>query len=304
MQIVVTYKIIKMQFRIAVLFICIIGLGVNKSNACDVCGCGISGIGIGMMTSYRNNFVRLSWQSARYQSMAEYGGGSEDFFQLIDLSGRYYLNERFKVNMNLPYRINHRVNTSEDRYVYGVSDMRILGNYSWIDNLLMEDGSSLLFETGLGLKLPTGEYDPKIHDTNLPENFNIGQGNYGLLFEPALVYNANPWVFSVIGSGQWNSRSRDQYQYGHQYAGRVAAYRNFYIGQVTIVPGIGVSAESIGKDHYKNGGSVHGTGGQGISASGGVNFQFAKCFSQCPRVNFRAYYTYTFCICRYIFTLR
>lgn len=261
------------MYRIALMGALCIMLSQQQNYACDACGCGIAGSGIGVMTSYRNNFVRLSWQSARYESLAEYGSGSSDHFQIVDLAGRYYLSDRLKVTMNLPYRINHRVNTNENTLRNGLGDVRITANYSWLNNWLNKDGSSLLFETGLGLKLPTGTYDPDIHDSNLPENFNLGQGNLGIVFEPTLVYSRQRWGIALSSSAQINTASADGYKFGHQWISGLNFFHEFNIGKVEIIPQLGANGEYISRDRYKNDNYVHGTGGKGLFANAGLNIQ-------------------------------
>lgn len=241
--------------------------------SCDACGCSITGSGIGMMTSYRNNYIRLGWQAARYQSVAENSFGSKDYFQLSDLSAQIYLSDRWKIWGNIAYRHHQRNNIQENQQVKGLSDSRIMVTYSLLNHWLNTDGSSWLVDLGLGIKWPTGKYDPKIHDSNLPENFNIGQGNFSLLIEPRIVFTKNELGLALSNHTQINSPSRDGYQYGFQTSANINVFKEFQALGLGWVPQLGGTAEFIQKDHYKNGNNVHGTGGRGLFFNAGLSLK-------------------------------
>ncbi|GAA5222028.1 hypothetical protein GCM10025777_26590 [Membranihabitans marinus] len=229
-----------------------------------------------MMTSYRNHFIRLGWQSAHYQSIAENSSGSEDHFQLLDLTAQYYLTDRLKLWANMSYRTNERYNSLEHQEVSGISDSRIMVNYSLVNNYLTKNGSSWLVDMGLGLKIPTGKYNPDIHDSNLPENFNIGNGHVGFLFQPRAVFTKNSYGIVFSNHNQINTASRDGYQYGSQFSAQLTFFKEQSIWGLDWIPQLGLGSEYIQRDHYKNGNSVHGTGGKGVWAMAGLSVKWAN----------------------------
>lgn len=242
--------------------------------ACDACGCSIGGNGIGLLSNYRNNYIGLGWQLGRFNSVPGHGLGSEDQFHTLELSLRYHFTDRFKVLAFQPYRINRRLNSDQsEQQLSGISDTRILGAYTLLRDAAL--GTVKVFwEAGAGVKLPVGTYNAHIHDTNLPENFNIGNGSWGYLLQSNLVLIQRQLGLVLNGTYQHNGPARSDYQFGHQLTGQALVFAEANIGnRLQLVPNAGLSLEQITTDRYANGKSVSGTGGRGTYFSGGINLK-------------------------------
>ena len=64
---------------------------LQQGYSCDACGCSINGGGVGLLSSYKNNFVSLPWSNARFIGVAGHGAGGIDVFSNLELSARYNL---------------------------------------------------------------------------------------------------------------------------------------------------------------------------------------------------------------------
>jgi hypothetical protein len=157
----------------------------------------------------------------------------------------------------------------------GLSDVRVLGSYTIFGNREVGDNSTIFLEVGAGMKLPTGRYDANIHDSNLPENFNLGNGSFGYIFQPNFVwkYKKNGLVFN--GNYTYNQSSESGYHFGSQISSQILLFREFSLtSSLKLIPNIGTQYERIGVDTYNNGNSVHGTGGEGIFGAGGLTVRY------------------------------
>lgn len=247
----------------------------QQLTACDACGCSIGGNGIGLLTNYRSNFIGLGWQLARFQSAPGYGAGSTDYFRTFELSVRYHFSGRFKVLLYQPYRMNLRINSSgPEQRLSGLSDTRVLGAYTLVKDLGLGSQTSLFAELGAGFKIPTGAYDAQLHDRELPENFNPGNGSWGFLIQPNVVLSHRKIGLVAGGVYQHHAANASGYRFGDQLTTQLLFFGETAIGQqLKIVPNGGLSWEKIATDRYANENTVGGTGGNGTYASAGFNLK-------------------------------
>jgi len=245
------------------------------SKSCDVCGCGVSNMGIGLLTNYRNNFLRISYFNTSFQSVAAYENTVSDYFHQFDLSLRYALSQRWKIDAQIPFRINNRISPTENLQELGLSDIRLNANYALIQNGLLANNTTIYLELGAGLSLPTGRFDPQLHDRNLPENFNVGKGSLGYITQSNVVLNAGKFGTLWSGSYQYQTTTKEGYRFGNQFNTQLTFFREFQFKskEYQYVPSLGINYESIEQDRYANSNQVHGTGGQGLFISPAINLK-------------------------------
>jgi len=249
----------------------------QSATACDACGCSISGNGMGILTAFRSNFIGLSWQRSTFQGLPGHGGGGTDYFHTVELSARYHFTDRWKVLVNQPYRINQRKLEGETDGIQGLSDTRIVASYTILNRKKLGDETSLFFELGGGVKLPTGKYNPDLHETDLPENFNIGNGSWGYILQPNLVLNHKKSGLVFGGLYQYFGKTDNGYRFGSQLSTRLLAFNEVKLSdKITLLPNAGLSAEWIVEDQFFNDKTVTGTGGSGVFANAGINLKSEK----------------------------
>lgn len=246
--------------------------------ACDACGCSASNMGIGLMTDYRSNFVRVGFFNTRFKSHPEHEYLVSDNFTQMDLSIRYAIgkNKRVRLNANVPFRMNSRSSEGEHLIEKGLSDIRFTANYVVLDNLPIGKKSTLYLETGGGFNFPTGRYDENIHDRDLPDNFNIGQGNFGYVFQMNAVFGFAKYGIVFSNNYQLNSKTKSGYHFGNQFNTQIIGFKEFKLKKFKLIPNAGILFESISNDNYANGKSVSETGGGGMFLSTAMNFKTDK----------------------------
>lgn len=152
-------------------------------HACDVCGVSSSNMGIGLWSGYNNNYLSVSYWNYRFKTKPAYGNSITDKFHQLDVTFRYAFGKKIRFMASLPIKQNTRILGSEQATINrrGISDVKLVGFYSWM-NKPINDDSAFYSEVGLGLSLPSGQFDQEIHEANLPLNFNLGNGSFSPIF--------------------------------------------------------------------------------------------------------------------------
>ena len=244
-------------------------------NACEACGCSLSGNGIGLLSVFGQNTISLRLASNSFLGNVEYGDPYQDHFYTLELTGRYQFSKRWSASIFLPYRLNERTAPDIDPLkVNGIGDPRLLLNYSILNNKLVGPNQKIRWEARLGMSFPFGQYDPDLLDRDLPENFNAGRGSYAYLLQSGLIYSIGKWGLNLETGAQFFGKTKENYQFGNEYSTALLGFRNIEItDNFKITPYLGAYAEYIETNQHANGNAAHGTGGEGVFLNGGIQFQ-------------------------------
>ncbi len=259
-------------------FLAILGfLSVESIMACDACGCGAGLTGMGLLTNYRVNSLYLGYNLAKYTGDPQFGDGSTDRFHSLDVNFRYYLSNRFTAQASLPYRWNERTVFENNQQLQGLSDAQLTVGYVLLNGQSDKENATLFLEVTAGLQAPTGNYDPVIHEEDLPENFNVGKGSWAFVQRNNMVFSKRYLGLVASTNVVINGTSTGGYRFGNQYSIQGLAYWEKRItGTLSVIPKVGVYAEKTEKDRYANELSVHGTGGSGLFLSFGGNLRIDR----------------------------
>jgi hypothetical protein len=240
--------------------------------ACDVCGCSVSSNGIGLLSAYQYNTAGIRWQSVYFRQNPTLGT-TKDHFESLELYFQWHPMEHLRLSVFQPYKWHYRYTEQTHRQVNGLGDTRLLANYAIFKNAKPTDLSTLFWELGAGIKLPTGKYDARIHRTGLPENFNIGNGSWAYIFQSNVVYNLPKIGIASFTTYQHNLVSKSDYHFGSQLSSSLSIFaQNSFTKTFKTIPHAGLYVEHIAADKLYNANEAHGTGGYGLFASGGINF--------------------------------
>lgn len=263
------------QITVIAVFLLLLG---EKAAACDACGCSVNGVGVGLMATYRQNFLGFQYNYAPFSSTLEHAKGATDYFHSFELMARFRVFRRFNLQLNQPYRLNVRHHPDGNGQRAGLGDTRFLANYVLLDQVTFGKGFRLYVEAGLGVKAPTGKFDGNIHDEhNLPENFNPGNGSWAGLGQANVVLGRRNGGITLTGSYQHNRPSTSGYRFGHQWSAQALLFNQFTTkGNFSLTPYCGVAAEGVGRDVKENGKYAGSTGGNGYYAAAGINLRFKQ----------------------------
>ncbi|MCB0514554.1 MAG: hypothetical protein R2798_14135 [Chitinophagales bacterium] len=247
--------------------------------ACDACGCSAGSMGMGLLADYRTNFVRLSYFNTRFTTSPEHDYLVKDNFMRFDLSMRYAIgkSQRIKFTAHVPYGVNIRKSEqTDDIQTQGFSDAKVLVHYVLANNIRMGKKSALYLETGTGINFPTGKYEARMHNLNLPDNFNIGLGSWGYIFQLNTIYSHKNQGFVWSNFYQFNSKTTDSYHFGNQLNTQLSFFKEIALKSLKLIPNAGVAFEHIYYNTYATGSKVPETGGKGTYFTSALNFKTEK----------------------------
>jgi len=208
--------------------------------ACDSCASGLNSSGVGLLSTYRQNFVGLSWQRSMFETSSDHGHGSKDRFQTVELRLRYQISQRWSVELRQPFKHNTRIEKEDKRVLQGISE-------------------------------------PRIQDENLPENFNISNGALGYIVQATPVLTKGN--LGLLGNVyyQHNFESSNDYLFGDQLSTQWVMFYRWTVSDIfTLLPFAGVQYESVSQDRYATEYTVNGTGGNGTYAVTAINIKTDK----------------------------
>lgn len=247
----------------------------GKTMACDACGCSVNGIGVGLMATYRQNYIGVQHQYAPFRSTLEHGQGSKDYFHSFELAIRYSVSNRLNLQLYQPYRLNIRHSLDGNARLSGLGDTRFLANYTFFNQAIFSRKMRLFVEAGAGVKAPTGHFNPDLHaQRNLPENFNPGNGSWAGLAQANIVLSRKNGGLLLTTSYQHNRPASNGYRFGHQWSGQAMVFNQFQVNEkLSVTPFVGVSAEKTFQDLKADGKYAASTGGHAMYLALGTNLR-------------------------------
>ena len=260
------------------MILCIILGAQIGSKACDACGCIVNNNNIGLLTDYRNNFIRMSYGHASFVTSPQHGHSlSNDYFSRLEsqISFRPGKFKNLRLSLHLPYGINQRFTEGISSGIQGLGDVRFVSNYTLFRKSEECGGIGVFVEAGGGVSIPTGKYQSHLTDDELPDNFNIGIGAWGGILQSNAVLSKGNSGISISNSLQWNGRNAEDYRFGHQFASQLIAYHQIDIKSLKIVPGLGASYEYVAFNKNERNNKVAETGGEGLFLSASTQIMYS-----------------------------
>ncbi|MBI1228296.1 MAG: hypothetical protein GC192_23885 [Bacteroidetes bacterium] len=248
----------------------------GNAKACDACGCSVNGVGVGLMATYRQNYIGFQYQYLPFRSTLEHGQGSKDYFHSFELAIRYSVLQRLNLQLYQPYHLNIRHSQDGNAQLSGLGDTRFLANYTLFNQTIFSGKMRLYVEAGAGVKAPTGHFNPDLHDQrNLPENFNPGNGSWAGLAQANIVLNRDNGGLLLTANYQHSRPASNGYRFGHQWSGQALVFNQFqFKGKPSLAPFTGVSVEKTFQDMEADGKYAASTGGHAMYLAFGTNLRY------------------------------
>lgn len=242
--------------------------------ACDSCGSSITAGDGGLLSQYRKSFLSMGWSQSAFTTLPPSGESADDRFNTFDITFQRFLSRRLSARLYLPFQMNVRTYPENQLSESGFGDIRLGANYTFFMHIEPDDPFEVFLDAGAGMILPTGQYDPNIHDRQLPENFNPGRGNFGYVLQQtnSLSYGS----LGLLIRNTWTnfSDTKENYSFGSQWAGNVFfLWEQEIDSSFSVIPLVGGQFENVDPDKYTNGNIVPGTGGDGFFMSFGGQFK-------------------------------
>lgn len=243
--------------------------------SCDICGCNLGNHGIGLMHAFNSNQISLRYSLNSFKSSQQANNRVGDHFNSFEMSFSYFLTSKLKLMAYVPYQLNQRTLNGKQQQIQGIGDVRLSVSQTIFDKVKLGEQTILHLEAGATVIFPSGNYKESIHDLELPENFNLGRGSYGLGFTPQLVLNHKNTGVLWSANYQYQFKSVSGYHFGNQFSSQLLVFYEKNFSEYTKwIPFTGVHMEMAQNDQYANAVEVHGTGAKALYLAAGMNLKW------------------------------
>jgi hypothetical protein len=250
-------------------------VGALSASACDACGCSIAQSYTGLMPRLGGHFTGIWWQHQRYATFSEdaFTGlrqGEAAYFNSFELRSRFQLHPRWQLSAILPYAYQLRESGDVTRSLSGVGDavgMLHFLAYSNQDSLKQAFRHRLML--GAGVKLPTGTYQRPGPTEVVNPNFQVGTGSWDALFNLSYTLRYEGWGINLDATYRYNGESPNGYRFGDRWAGVLSVFRLERVGQVELMPSLGLFYEHDELDTENNFYRIQ-TDGEALLANAGL----------------------------------
>lgn len=201
-----------------------------QTKACDVCGCQMGGMSLGIMPQKNSNFVGLNYNYAGFNAQIKSNSGlfdarSNDTYQRVDVVAKFNINKHFWFYGVLPYGFNTMNGSHQSVNTNGFSDPLAMVFFKALD--LKPDSNDgnwyHLLNIGLGAKSPLGDYQLNdiVDDESTPSlvnpNFQLGSGSWDFLSVLSYRLKFKKIGLSTEHTFKYNTANPNDYQFGNQY---------------------------------------------------------------------------------------
>ncbi|MBR9917528.1 hypothetical protein GYB29_07570 [bacterium] len=219
----------------------------NRAYACDVCGCGAMGQGMGYQPNSELHFIGLGWnfQSYDFEHPSipnEPIKTGNDQFQTVSINLRYNVNPRLKLYAFVPYQIVNRLESGRNYSYSGLGDIETIIMYNLLVPNSESESAKIGLQLGGGLKLPTGKYNTEI-DQQLIPNLQLGSGSVDVLFHSNLTLETGSRLaINQENRYSWRTANSLDYKFGNQLDSRLNLLYKLKTGsQSFLLPALGLS---------------------------------------------------------------
>ena len=249
--------------------------------ACDICGCGAGSYYIGLLPEFKKKFIGLRYQHKLLRTHLGDGGAvsyltTDETYRSTELWGAYNIGKRFRVLGLVPLNMIERINQGQKTNKTGMGDVAVIGYYNLFSKRAMVLGNRMLVHSlwlGVGVKLPTGKYDPaeKNIGQNMQNNFQLGTGSTDIMLNAAYDVRVMDAGINTNLTYKINTGNAYQYRYGNKLTLNTLAYYKFRLSRnCGLAPNAGVLYETAERDLKNRNTWVEESGGYSLMASFGA----------------------------------
>lgn len=226
-------------------------------SACDLCGCTTSSGSSSFGTLDNLSFVGLRYI---YQDFESKNGIFNDSpistekFSTYQVWGKIPINNSVYINTIIPYQNLNRVFEDRIEHINGLGDISVIAWYqikffkkevsksSELDFVETKEETGHRLNFGLGIKLPTGEFEEQLTDRVNP-GFQVGTGSLDGIFSIMHSYSKNRLGVNTSITYYLKSKNKNNYRFGNQFSFASNVYYNLPLEKSAFNPFLGVSGD-------------------------------------------------------------
>ncbi|MDI9320919.1 MAG: hypothetical protein QM530_10690 [Phycisphaerales bacterium] len=235
-----------MRIKNCILFLLLATSNVPMLSACDVCGSSVSSQSLGLLPQFSKHFVGLqySYSSSISNHPSLFAGKpdehTEQQFTNTQIWGRYQIAKRVQLFAFVPYVHSANQNSENSVVNNGIGDATLMGNVSFPFKQRSENKRLLLM--GIGIKFPTGKYNPNVANNSLP-NAQTGSGSWDFIANANYTQKVEKWGYNIDLSYLLTTANAWQYKFGNRLNASAICFYWIERKHITIVPQAGVKIE-------------------------------------------------------------
>ena len=256
--------------------------GIQRSTACEICGCGVGNYYIGLLPQFKSHFIGLRYHYNKFNTrlVSDPSQYSKDFYQSIELWSGWNIGKRFQVLAFVPVNFNHQESDEGTSNLKGLGDAVLLMNYKLFDINSKTNGGKNINQQlwlGAGLKLPTGKFEIDANDPDVASkaNMQLGSGTADILLNG--MYNLRIGKIGVTTQANYkiSSTNKDDFRFGNKFSASSFISYGLNAKTTTISPNFGLLFENTAESKLQSS-KVDLTGGSLLQGAAGVEFGFNK----------------------------
>lgn len=251
--------------------------------ACDLCACYL-GINptynrhtlnvryrISSFAGNHSHLITAAETGTHHHQRANAGAYMHEYFETVELWGRFYPTPKLQVIASLPVARN--METYAGRPIAEVSGLRdafALAQYQVINRNPVDSGAfrhRLLL--GGGVKLPTGNYEYIADDGTWNPLLQPGTGSWDAMLAATWLGKINRWGASADMVYTYATRNNMDYRFANRLNVTAHLFYGLPLGPLTFMPFAGAYLETAGTDDY--------TGIEQLNTGGTVGFASGGC---------------------------
>jgi len=243
---------------------------------CDVCGCKLGGLSMGVTPQSDANYIGFRYNMAQFDASIKYNSEffqdefSSDTFQRFDLFGKFNLMRNLQLNIMVPYLVNNMDGNLQKVDFKGIGDPLIQLFYNVV-NTGMNPGRSVnhSFLVGAGIKLPLGSSDQRDNEELINRNFQLGTGSVD--YQLSAMYTLRLGSYGIASEAGYriNTANSDGYEFSDQSNMSMNLFFLYESPQIGLMPYTGIYYE-YADTHTDNGIIQVNTGGNALLANLGL----------------------------------
>lgn len=229
----------------------------DEEEDCDLCGCTTSGGSSAFGDLSMSNFIGVRYIYQNFESrdgIFSNSPVSKESFNTYQIWGRFPINESFFVSAIIPYQDLKRTFEDREDHLNGLGDINIIGWYQFkfykkkqetdgsMDFVVERERSNHTLNVGLGLKLPTGEFEEQLTDRINP-GFQVGTGSLDVFTTAVYGYKKTNLGFATTLAYYFKTENKNDYRFGNQFSYASTLFYDIASEKSIIKPFVGFSGD-------------------------------------------------------------
>lgn len=263
-------------YKFILIFVVLLLFG-SKMKACDLCSCTTSGGSSAFGDLSMSNFIGFRYIHQVYESIDGIFSNSpkiNEEFDTYQIWAKIPLNDSFYLSTVIPFQNFTREFELDDTMenINGLGDINIMGWYKLPlykkhtkrahELGLPKEISNHTLNFGLGLKLPTGEFEQELNNGGLNPGFQVGTGSLDLFTSIMHGYQRNNFGIASTLTYYYKTENKNEYQYGNQFSYASSVFYDIDMKVVKTKPFLSLSGdvynsiEQYGEELQETDGSI------------------------------------------------